>query len=184
VHHFGLYRRIARALLAGATVLFLLSVDSSAEERPRTEEIKIGVADVEQALQRYWRTPRVRADAERRRTSEEYRQKQAELDRLEREITARRFAFFRANQSDPAVREKQQELQELADAEAVQARAREKQAVEELLSDIRRAAETVGRENQYTVIFDSNTPYVLFVGAGDTGIDDVTEPVIDQLNFR
>lgn len=184
MHHFGPYHSIVRACIAAFAICLCMSAEASAEVKRPAEEIRLGVADVERILQGYWRTPRVRADLEQYRTSEEFRQKQNELSRLERELASRRFTFFQRNRLRREVQEKRKELQAMAEKETGRTREREREAVEELMTDIRRGAEAIGRQKQLTVIFDSNTPHILFSNTYATGIDDVTDSVIQNLNFR
>lgn len=155
-----------------------------AEARKPGEEIRLGVADIERILESYWRTSRVEAELERYRTSEEFRKKQEEVARLERELSGRRFALFRDRQKSREIQEKRDELRAMAEKEARRTREREKEAIEELLTDIRRSAESIGREKQHTIIFDSNTPHILFLDTRFTEVNDVTDEVIENLNLR
>ena len=155
-----------------------------AKEKKATIETRLGVADVEQVLDGYWRTPRVRAELERYKTSEQFRKKEMEMDRLERELSGRRFGFFGRSLRNEKIRQKQSELKALAEEEARRVRGREKEAVEELLADIRRAAEAIGRERQLTAIFDCNTPHILFLNTNTETTEDVTNEVIENLNLR
>jgi Skp family chaperone for outer membrane proteins len=161
-----------------------MCASAAAEVKRPGEEVRLGVADVEHILHSYWRTPRVRSDLERYKTSEEFRQKQMDLAKMERELARRRFAFFQDRQANSAIQEKRKEIREMAGKEAERAREREKEAIEDLLTDIRKSAESIGREKQHTVIFDSNTPHILFLNTYSTEIDDVTNEVIEELNSR
>ena len=162
----------------------LMCSGALAETRKPSEKIRLGVADIERILQDYWRTSRVKTELERYKTSEEFRQKQKEMARLERELPNRRFAFFRDKQTSQEIQEKRAELRDMAKKEAKRTREREKEAIEELLTDIRRDAESIGREKQHTIIFDSNTPYILFLNTRSKEVDDVTNEVIESLNSR
>ncbi len=162
----------------------LMCASALAEVRKPGEEIRLSVADIEQILQSYWRASRVEAELERYRTSEEFREKREELTRLEREFASRRFALFRDRQKSREIQEKRNELRAMAGKEAGRAREREKEAIEELLTDIRRSAESIGREKQHTLIFDSNAPHILFLNPRFTEINDVTDEVIENLNLR
>lgn len=160
----------------------LLCERAVAEAREPSEEIRLGIADVEQILHRYWRTSQVKAELERYKTSEEFKRKQEEVARLERELPGWRFPFFRERQTSEEVRKKRDELRQMAAKEVRRAREREKEAIEELLTDIRRSAESIGRENGHTVIFDSNMPQIVFIGTDLEKVDNVTGAVIDGLN--
>ena len=103
---------------------------------------------------------------------------------LEREFANRRFTFFQRNRLRREIQDKREELKAMAEEETRRARGREREAVEELMTDIRRSAESVGRQKQLTVIFDSNTPHILFSNSYATEITDVTGAVIENLNFR
>jgi Skp family chaperone for outer membrane proteins len=158
------------------------SVLAEAEESDK--ETLIGVADVERILQSYRRAARVRAELEQYQTSEEYRRKQEEVTRLEREFSNRRFSFFRDRSANKEILKKRDELSRLAEKEARRAREREKEAVEQLMIDIRRSAESMGRQNSLALIFDSNTPHILFMTTQPGKIDDITDAVIEDLNSR
>ncbi len=164
--------------------MFIYPRGAVAEARKPREEIKIGVADIEQILQNYWRTPRVKAELERYRTSEEFRKKQEEVAGLERELASRRFALLLDRRAGTEIRQKRDELRAMAEKEAARAREREQEAIEELLTDIRRSAESIGREKDHAAIFDSNTPHILFLNAHVNDIDDVTGEMIENLNSR
>lgn len=155
-----------------------------AEGRKPSEKIRLGAADVERILQSYWRTSQVKAEIERYKTSEKFKQKQEEIARLERELSTRRFAFFRGRRADQDIREKRDELRKLSEKEAQRVREREKEAIEELMTDIRRSAESIGRESAHTMIFDSNTPHIIFMTTDFDRIDDITDAVIDDLNSQ
>jgi len=175
---------LARICIAGLAVSLTMCAGAYAETREPSEEIRLGVADVERILQSYWRTPRIRAELERYRTSEELRQKQEELARLERTQSGGRFSFFRDRREDRALREKREEIEELAEKDAQRAREREKEAIEQLMTDIRQSAESIGRDSAHALIFDINTAEILFVGPRFMETNDVTDAVIDDLNFR
>ncbi|UCD56681.1 MAG: OmpH family outer membrane protein [Candidatus Hydrogenedentota bacterium] len=155
-----------------------------AEGKKPTIETRLGVADMEQVLHSYWRTPRVRAELERYKTSEEFRKKQMEVARLERELAGQRFRFFHRSRVSERIREERNELDAMAEKEAERAREREKEAIEELMTDIRRAAESIGREQQLTAIFDSNAPHILYLNPYASAVNDVTDEVIESLNSR
>jgi Skp family chaperone for outer membrane proteins len=158
---------------------------SFAEEDEPGEEILLGVADVERILQEYWRTSEVRAELERYKTSEELKKKQDELARLKRELSSkRRFAFFRDKRKGAEIQEKRDELRRLAEKEAQAAREREKEAIEQLLIDVRGKAESISHRSGYVAIFDSNNPHIVFMNTDLGKIEDVTDAVIDDLNFR
>jgi Skp family chaperone for outer membrane proteins len=184
VHHFGPYRNAVRAAVAGCALwLFFCAATSAKEEKPRVET-RLGVADVEQVLRNYWRTPRVRAELERYKTSEEFRRKQAEVAELERELAGQRFWFLRRKQVTEEIQAKRNELKSMAEKEAERTRERENEAVEGLLTDIRGVAAAIGREQQLTVIFDSNTPHILFLNTRGSGTSDVTDALIEKLSWR
>jgi Skp family chaperone for outer membrane proteins len=183
VHHFGPYRDFARICILGLALCLFLGADVSGEVKGPLEEIRLGVADVERILAEYWRTRRVKAELEQYRTSEEVRAKQRELDSLERETVGRRFTFFQRNEPSEDVLRLRAELQALMEKEAQRSREREKEALEGLLSDIQRSADAIGQRQQLSIIFDSNTPHVLYVDRGKDGIDDVTNMIIQDLNF-
>ena len=158
---------------------------SFAEADKPGEEILFGVADVERILQEYWRTSEVRAELERYKTSEELGKKQEEVARLERELSSkRRFAFFRDKRTSVEIQKKRDELRRLAEKEAQAAREGEKEAIELLLTDIRRSAESIGRRSGYVGIFDSNNPHIVFMNTNLGKIKGVTDAVVDDLNFR
>lgn len=154
-----------------------------AQEKRPSERISLGVADVERILSEYWRAPRVKAELDRMRTSAEFQQRQRELAELERELGGRRFAFFQRSRTNEKLREKRDELQALAEKDSQRMREREREAIERLRADIRMSAETVGREKQVAAIFDSRSPHILFIGNNGDLIEDVTEPIIENLNF-
>jgi len=183
VHHFSPYRGFARICIVGLALCLFLRADASGEVKRPLEEVRLGIADVERILDEYWRTPRVKAELEQYRTSEEVRAKQRELDSLERELAGRRFAFFQRNQTSEDIKKLRTELQALTEKGAQRSREREKEALEGLLSVIQRSADTIGQRQQLTIIFDSNTPHVLYLDRGNDGIDDVTDVIIQDLNF-
>jgi Skp family chaperone for outer membrane proteins len=169
----------------GFAACILLCTASLAEVEEPGEEAVFGVADIERILQDYWRTPQVKAELERYKTSEEFRIKQEEVARLERELSSsRRFAFFRDRRTSAEIQEKRAELRRLAEIEAQAAREREKEAIEQLLADIRRSAESIGGRSGYTAIFDSNNPHIVFMNTNLGKIVDITDEVIADLNFR
>ena len=107
------------------------------------------------------------------------------MARLERELSSkRRFAFFRDKRTSAEIQEKRDELRRLAEKEAQAAREREKEAIEQLLTDIRRSAESISRQSGDVVIFDSNNPHIVFMNTNLGKIEGVTDAVINDLNFR
>lgn len=74
-------------------------------------------------------------------------------------------------------------MQALAEKDSQRTRERERDAIERLLADIRTSAAARGRERQLTAIFDSTDPHILFIGKDSDHIDDITESVIEELNF-
>lgn len=166
-------------------VCILLCATPQAEVGEPDEETVFGVVDVEQILQEYWRTPQVKAELERYKTSEDFKKKQEELARLERELSSsRRFAFFRDRRTSAEIQEKRDELRQMADKEAQAAREREKEAVDQLLADIRRSAESVGGRDGCAAVFDSNNPHIIFMSTNHGKVADITDEVIANLNFR
>ena len=184
MHHFDSYRRIVRTCIAGCTLWLLLCTGTAAEEEKATVEIRIGVADVEQVLQSYWRVPRVKAELDRYRISPRLREKQAEVARLEQELAGHRFRLFQRGRLAEQLEQERDELKKLADEERGRTREREKEAIEELLTDIRKAVETIGRDRQLSVVFDGNTPEILFLNPQGEATIDVTDAVIENLNWR
>ena len=182
MHHFGSYRAMARTCAAGFAAWLLMGAGALAEAEKPGKETLLGVADVERILNEYWRTAQVRAELDRYKISEDYRQKQEEAARLERELSDRRFAFFRDRRANKEILERRDELSRLAEKEAARAREREKEAIEQLLTEIRRGAESIGRQNGHAVIFDGNTPHIVFMATQPGKVDDVTDAVIHNLN--
>ncbi len=175
---------MVRACIAGFAACLLICSSALAEAEESDKETLFGVADVERILQGYQRAARVRAELEQYKTSEEYKRKQEEVARLEAELSNRRFSFFRDRRANKEILEKRDELSRLAEKEARRAREREKEAVEQLMTDIRRSAESIGRQNGLTVIFDSNTPHIVFMTTQSGKVDDITVTVIEDLNSR
>lgn len=155
-----------------------------AEEKTPAVETRIGVADIEQILDNYWRTPSVKHEVERYRTSEEFQEKQREIAKLDRELADQRFRFFKRQQTTRKIQDSREELRALAAKDAERAHEREKEAVEGLLTDVRRAAESIGRDQALTVIFDSNAPHIIFLNTDASGMNDVTDVVTEKLNSR
>ena len=184
MYHFGSYRRIVRTCITACALWLVLCGDTPAEEEKTTGETRIGVVDVERVLQNYWRVPRVKAELERYRFSERLRETQAEVARLEQELAGRRFRMFQRGRLAQQLERKRKELEAMVDEEGGRAREREKEAIEELLTDIRKAVEPAGRERQITVVFDSNTPQILFLNPHAGATIDVTDTVIENLNWR
>ena len=162
----------------------LICSNALAEPKESDKATLFGVADVERILQSYRRTARVRAELKQYQTSEEYRRKQEEVTGLERELSNQRFSFFRDRRANKEILKKRDELSRLAEKGARQTREREKEAVERLMTDIRRSAETMGRQNGLAVIFDSNTPQIVFMTTRFGKIDNLTDAVIEDLNSR
>jgi len=184
VHHFDSYRRIVRTCIAGCALWLLLCAGATAEEEKATVEIRIGVADVERVLQSYWRVPRVKAELDRYRISPRLRDKQTEVARLEQELAGRRFRLFQQGRLVQQLERERNELKAMGEEESGRAREREKEAVEELLTDIRKAIEPIGHERQIAVVFDSNIPQILFLNPYGGATIDVTDEVIENLNWR
>jgi Skp family chaperone for outer membrane proteins len=168
--------------MAGFAFCFLMYAPVFAQDEDSTDTIRLAGADVERILREYWRTPRVEAELEKYRTSEEFRAKQRELETLEREFADRRFAFFLRSRRSSEIREKREELEALAEIEAARARRREREAMGELFADIQRSAEAVGRREEIMFVFDINTPHILFINK-DNEFDDLTGLIIEDLNF-
>ncbi len=183
MHHFGLYRSFVLICIVGLAVCPLGRGTAYAEEKKPIEATSLGVADVDRILSEYWRTPRVKEELERYRSSREFQQRQQELAELERELGGRRFAFFQRQRATAELQQKRNELQALAEKDSQRIREREKEAIERLIADIRMSAEAIGSERQLTAIFDSNAPHILFIGRYGGQVDDITESVIEDLNF-
>ena len=139
---------------------------------------------MDRVLQNYWRVPPVRAELERYRISERLQEKQTEVARLERELAGHRFRLFERGRLAQQLEEKRSELETMAEKESERTREREREAIEELLTDIRRATEPIGRERQITIVFDSNTPQMLFLNPHASATIDITDAVIENLNWR
>jgi len=184
VYHFGLYRRLVRICLTGCVLVPFLCGGALAEEERTTVETRIGVTDVQRVLQNYWRVPRVRAELEQYRISGRLREKQEEVAELERELASQRFRMFQSGRLARQLEEKREELEAIAEEEGGRIRERERETVEQLLIDVRKAVEPVGRERQITVVFDSNIPQILFLNPQAGGTIDVTDEVIENLNWR
>ncbi|MBI5116381.1 OmpH family outer membrane protein [Candidatus Poribacteria bacterium] len=155
---------------------------ASAQEREPATGPVVGVADVEKVLRNYGRASRVKNELERGNTSEELRQKQVELDDLEREVAGKRFSFFRRKISPAEVEKKRTEVQALREQEARAAREKEKKEMEALLTDVRGAVAEVGREKRLALVFDSNAPQILFLNPRAGGVTDVSDAAIEWLN--
>jgi Skp family chaperone for outer membrane proteins len=154
---------------------------SFAQEEEPSEETIFGVADVERILQEYWRTPVLKAELERYKTSDELRKKQEELSRLE---GRRRFAFFRDRRTIAEIKKRRDALRRLAEKEAQASREREREAIEQLLTDIRESAESISSRSGHVATFDSNNPHIVFMNPNLGKIEGVTDAIIDDLNFR
>jgi Skp family chaperone for outer membrane proteins len=168
----------------GFAVWLSASASALAEARKPGEQMQLGAADVDLILRDYWRTSRVKAELERHRTSREFRQKQEEVERLERELSAQRFAYFRDRRVSSELRKMRGELRKMAEEEAGRAREREKEAIKELLVEVRQSAESIGRQSEHIVIFDSNTPHILFMTNDPGKVEDLTDATIENLNSR
>ncbi len=184
MYHFAPYRSIARACVAGFAACLLICSNALAEPKDSDKKTLFGVADVERILQSYRRTSVLRAELKQYQTSEEYRRKQEEVARLEKNLSNQRFSFFRDRRANKKILEKRDELSRLAEKGAQRTREREKEAVESLMTDIRRSAESMGRKNGLAVIFDSNTPQIVFMTTQPGKIDNITDAVIEDLNSR
>ena len=168
----------------GFVVWLIASASALAEARKPGEQMQLGAADVDLILRDYWRASQVKAELERHRTSQEFKQKQEEVERLERELSAQRFAYFRDRRVSSELRRMRGELRKMAEEEAGRAREREKEAIEKLLADIRQSAESIARQREHILIFDSNTPHILFVTKDPGKVEDLTDAMIENLNFR
>lgn len=164
-----------------AAVFLLVAVVSALGQETDTE-IRIGGANVERLLGQYWRTPRVRAELESQKVSKEYRQKQMDLTRLEQEEADQRFWFFSRKKESEKIQEERSELQAMAVKETERARKHEGEAVDELMMDIRKATETTADRRQLSVVFDTNSPYILFFNPNSENSSDITEEVMNALN--
>ncbi len=160
----------------------ITSTSAMAEARKPGEQLKLGAADIDLVLRDYWRASNVKAELERHRTSQDFREKQKEVEELEREHSAQRFGYFRDRRVSSELRKMRGELRKMADKEAGRVREREREAVEELLEDIRRSAESIGRKSGQIVIFDSNTPHMLFLTKDPERVQDLTDAMIENLN--
>lgn len=157
---------------------------AAAEEKTPAVETRIGVANIEKILDDYWRAPSVKREVERYKTSEEFREKQREIEELDRELAGQRFRFFRRQQTTREIEDKREELRTLADRDAERAREREEEAIEGLLNDVREVARSVGHEQALTAIFDSNAPHIIFLNTDASGMSDVTNVVTEKLNSK
>ena len=184
MYHFGSYRRIVRTCITGCALWLLLCGGTAAKEERTTVKTRIGIVDVERVLQNYWRVPRVKSELERYRVSERLREKQMEVAGLEREFEGHRFRLFQSRRLADQLEQERSELAAMAEEETERAREREKEAIEELLTDIRRAIEPISREQQLSIVLDSNTPQVLFLNPHASATIDVTDAVIENLNWR
>lgn len=184
MRHFALYRRVALIGILGSILSFCPVGNAAAEREKPTVETRLGVADVDRILHSYWRTAQAREELERYRRSQAFREKQLEISELEREVSSQRFWFLKRQGVTEEIQEKRRELELLAEKEKERSREREKEAIEEIRMDIENVAGSMGRELELTAIFDSNTPYIIFVDRYGTGISDVTNAVINSLNAR
>jgi hypothetical protein len=126
----------------------------------------------------------VKEELERYKTGDGYRQKQAEVARLEQELESQRFWFLRKRQPMDEIDRKRKELKAIAEKEAARKRERETEAVEGLLIDVREAALEPGRGYGLTVIFDSGMPEILYVNTSSDAVMDVSDSIIQSLNAR
>ncbi|GAB4342472.1 MAG: hypothetical protein Kow0099_20040 [Candidatus Abyssubacteria bacterium] len=139
---------------------------------------------MDRILNEYWRTMHVKEQLKRYTASEEYRQKQAEIARLEQQLESQRFWFLRRRQPPDEIERKREELKALSAKEAARAQERENEAVEDLLIDIRETATEAGRNHELTVIFDRGMPEILYVDTSSDALMDVSDMIIESLNAR
>jgi Skp family chaperone for outer membrane proteins len=188
VHHFKYicsFGKIRLAAFLGLLMLFSTGISPApGQENEPEPETRIGVANVERLLSQYWRTPNVRDGLERRKVSEEYRQKQMEVARLEQELSDQPFWFFSRKREidEQKVREKRNELEVIAAKEAEKVRGHEGEAIDELMVDIKRATEAAAQRRQLSIVFDSNSPHILFLNLNAGNNSDITDEVMQMLN--
>ena len=175
---------MVRTCVAGFAACLLMCSSAFAEPEESDQKTLFGVADVERILQSYRRTTQVRAELSQYQASEEYRRKQQEVEKLEKELSNQRFSFFRDRRANKEILQKRDALSRLAEREAQRTREREKEAIERLMTDIRRSAESMGDQSGLAVIFDSNTPHIVFMTTQTGKIDNVTDAVIEDLNSK
>jgi Skp family chaperone for outer membrane proteins len=183
VYHFKHNRTLIKAGIA-ACLVWLPLVFSISARGETTVQTKLGAANVERILNRYWRVSEIRSSLARHKKSDEYAQKQMEVARLEQEEANQRFWFFPRKKDSDRIRAQRAELEAVAAREALQFQKQEREAIDELTMDIKRATESVALRQGFSVVFDSNSPHILFLSAtaGDGG-GDITEEVIRELSL-
>jgi Skp family chaperone for outer membrane proteins len=161
-----------------------MCASASAEVRKSGEKIRLGVADVELILREYHRSSKLRANLERDRMGEEFKRKKEELEALEKEFPSRRFIFFKGRANDE-LHDKREELRRMAKREAQLARSAEKEAVGWLLEDIGEKAKSIAAgDDRRTLIFDSNTPHLMFISTDSGRVEDLTDVLLEALNSQ
>jgi Skp family chaperone for outer membrane proteins len=136
------------------------------------------------AFKHYLRAEQVRTDLERASVSEEQRRMKREVAVLERESGQQGFWFRRRRQTNEELEAKRTELQKVMQRDAERVRGLEGKAVENLMADVRNAIESVGREEELAIIFDSALPQILYVNSDVGMAKDVTDRTIERLNSR
>jgi Skp family chaperone for outer membrane proteins len=179
VYHFKKHRIPLEAVAAAWLIVVSAGAAIAVEQRP-PEEIRVGIANLQRLVDAYWRTPLVRATLQRRKVSEEYRQKQIELARLEQELVDQRFWFFARKKQDERINQLRDELDAVAAAEAGKKRAREREAIDELLVDVQKAARNTAAGQNLSIVFDADNPHILFLN--QMGSADITDELIEALN--
>lgn len=161
--------------------LALSSTAPAAGDQP-ADEVTVGVANVGYLLDHYWRFSPARTALERQKVSEEYRQKQTEVTQAEQELAGQRFWFLPRKADDENLRQKRKELDAISRRDAQKVREREKEAIDELSSDIERATKAVAQTRSLSFVFDANDPFILYLNIRPNNTDDITEDVMGLLN--
>jgi Skp family chaperone for outer membrane proteins len=172
---------VTRAMAASVGCALFLHAVAVGAEHAAPGGSEVGVADVGRLLSQYRRTPRIRAVLESQKMSEDYKQKRTEVEKLEQEIENERFWFF-PRRKEAEIRARRDELHAVAAREAERTRAREKEAIDDLMADLQKAAEAAANRRQLSIVFDANNPHILFLGilAGENG--EITDEAIEYLN--
>jgi Skp family chaperone for outer membrane proteins len=184
VHHFKNNRMMimmTRALAASVGCALFLHAVAVRAEHAAPGGSEVGVADVGRLLSHYRKTQRVRAALESQKMSEDYKQKRMEVERLEQELEHERFWFF-PRRKEAEIRARRDELHAVAAQEAERLRAREKEAIDDLMADLQKAAEAAASRRQLSIVFDTTNPHILFLGihAGENG--EITDEALETLN--
>jgi Skp family chaperone for outer membrane proteins len=162
-----------------ACALFQGAIPASGEQN--SPGPVVGAVNVERLLAQYWRVSDMRAAVEGQEVSEEYRQKQMELARIEQEAADHGSWFFSRKKDEDRLRRQRAELDALAAREAKSVHEREKKAISDLMGEVRTATETAAVRLQMDFVFDASSPHILFLNINPAD-GDITQDVLEALN--